>query len=90
MKSPFFTKSVISHLVPIFDCFNLAVKFSIVNSLNSGVLIYLLWLGVLFSTTVKAARVAKLVILRILFLTSFILVLGGALVTKLVILGIRF
>ena len=46
-------------------------------------------LGILLSTTVKAAVVAKLVILLgIMFLTSFILVLRAELVAKLVILGI--
>ena len=52
---------------------------------------YLLWLGILFSTTVRGVVVvAKLVILGILFLTSFILALREALVTRLVILGISF
>ena len=48
----------------------------------------LLTLGILVSTAVKAVVVAKLVILGILFLTSFILVLRVVLVTKLVISGI--
>ena len=43
---------------------------------------------ILFSTVVRAAVVAKLVILGIPFLTSFILALREALVAKLVILGI--
>ena len=52
---------------------------------------YLLWLGILFSTAVRGVVVvAKLVILGILFLTSFILLLREALVTRLVILGISF
>ena len=51
---------------------------------------YLLWLGIFFSTVVRAVVVAKLVILDISFLTSFILALRKALVTKLVILGISF
>ena len=52
---------------------------------------YLLWLGILFSTAVRGVVVvAKLVILGILFLTSFILLLREALVTRLVILGIPF
>ena len=49
----------------------------IFNFTNSCVivsfLIKLLTLGVLFSTAVRAVVVAKLVILHILFLTSFIL-----------------
>ena len=48
----------------------------------------LLWLGVLFSTAVKAVIVAKLVILGISPLTSFILALRVVLVAKLVISGI--
>ena len=99
MTSVFFAKSAISPLVAKF-----AVKFSTVNFLNSGVVIYLLWLGILFSTAVssnsssssyvsntrnfvynliylRAVVVAKLIILGISFLTSFILVLREALVT---------
>ena len=45
-------------------------------------------LGILFSTAVRAAVVAKLVILSILFLTSFMLTLRAVLVAKLVISGI--
>ena len=45
----------------------------------------LLTLGILFSTALKAVVVAKLVILGILFLTSFILALRVALAAKLVI-----
>ena len=48
----------------------------------------LLTLGVLFSTKVKAAVLAKSIILGILSLTSFTLVLKAAVVAKLVILGI--
>ena len=44
-KSIFFTKSAISQLVAKFACFNIAVKVSAVNLLNSGVVIYLLPLG---------------------------------------------
>ena len=69
-------------------CFNLAVKFSATNLLNSGAVIYLLWSGVLFSTAVRAAVVAKLVILGTSILTSFILALRIVLVAKLVISGI--
>ena len=71
-----------------FACANLAVKLPAVNLLNSGVVIYLLWSGILFSTAVRAVVVAKLVILGILPLTSFILALRAAVVAKLVILGI--
>ena len=49
-----------------------------------------LTLGILFSRAVRLVLVAKLVILGILFLTSFLLALREALVTKLVILGIFF
>ena len=75
-----------------FPCANLAPKFSAVNLLNFGVLIYLLWVDISFSTAVRAVVVAKFVILGILFLTSFILVLREAIVAKLVIiiLGISF
>ena len=48
----------------------------------------LLTLGILFSTTVRAVVVAKLVILCILPVTSIILALRAAVVAKLVILGI--
>ena len=56
-----------SLLAAKFACFNLSVKFSAVNLLNSGVVIYLLWSDILFSTAVRAIAVAKLVILRISF-----------------------
>ena len=48
----------------------------------------LLTLGILFSTAVRAALVAKLVILGISLLTSFALALRVVLVAKLVISGI--
>ena len=48
----------------------------------------LLTLGVLFSTAVKAAVVAKLLILCISYLTSFIVAIRVVLVAKLVISGI--
>ena len=48
----------------------------------------LLTLGILFSTAVRAVEVAKLVILGILSLTSFILALRAVLVAKLVMSGI--
>ena len=48
----------------------------------------LLTLGVLLSTAVRAVVVAKLVMLGILPLTSFILALRAAVVAKLVISGI--
>ena len=73
-------KSAISTLVAKFSCFNLAVKFSAANLLNSAVVIYLRWSGVLFLRAVRAVVVAKLVILGISCLTSFILVLRWALV----------
>ena len=49
-----------------------------------------LTLGVLFSTALRAVVVANLVILGILFLTSFILPLRAVVAAKLVILGISF
>ena len=61
-----------------FACANRVAKFSAVNLLNSGVVLYLLWSGVLFSIAVRAVVVvvvAKLVMLGILFLTSFMLAL---------------
>ena len=51
-------------------------------------MIYVIWLGVLFSTAVRAVVVAKLVMLGNLFLISFILALRVAVVAKLVISGI--
>ena len=77
-------KLAISFLLAKFACANLEAKFSSVNLLNSVVVIYLLWSGILFST------IPKLVILGILFLISFILALRAAVVAKLVILGISF
>ena len=54
-------------------------------------MIYLLWLGILFSTAVGTVLVAKLASIGIYcFLTSFILALRAAVVAKLVILGISF
>ena len=53
-------------------------------------MIYLLWSGVLFSTVIRTVVVAELVVLGILFLTSFILALRLALVHKLVTSGILF
>ena len=50
----------------------------------------LLTLGILFSTAVRAVVVAKLVILDILILTSFILALKAVVVAKLVRLGTYF
>ena len=77
---------------------SLAAKCSAIKRLNSGVVIYLLWswsfwqtllaLGILFSTEVRAVVLAKLVILGISPLASFILALRVALVAKLVISGI--
>ena len=56
-------------------------------SFTNFVLTKLPTLGILFSTAVKGVVVAKLVILGILFLTSFILALRVVLVAKLVIPG---
>ena len=86
----FFTKTAISPLVTKFSCFNLAVTFSADNSLNSRVVICLLQSGILFSTIVRAVVVAKLVILGISFLVSFIWALRTAVAARLVILDISF
>ena len=88
ISSQIFTKSAISPLVVKFACFYLAVKFSAANLLDSGVVIYLLWPGILFSIAVRAVAVAMLVIIGISFLTSFILALRVLLVVKLVTSGI--
>ena len=45
-------------------------------------MIYLLWSGILFSTGVRTVVAAKLVLLRIWFLTSFILALIAAVVAE--------
>ena len=50
----------------------------------------LLTLGILLSTAVRAVVVGKLVILRILFLTSFILAFRAVVEARLVILNISF
>ena len=71
-----------------FACANLTAKFSAVNLLNSGVVIYLLWSGILFSTAARSAVADKLVILGILFLTSFIITSKVVLLVKLVNSGI--
>ena len=76
-------KLSISFLLSKFACANLAAKFSAFNLLNSGVVTYLLWSSILFSTAVRAVVVAKLVILGILFLTSFILALKVEVVAQL-------
>ena len=65
-----------------FGCADLAAQFSAKNLLNSGVVIYLLLPGILFSTAVRAVGVAMLIILGILFLTSFVLALRAAVVAK--------
>ena len=70
----------ISFLLTKFSCANLGGTFSVVNLLNSGVVLYLLWSRILFSISVRAVVVAKLVILFILFLISFILTLRVVLV----------
>ena len=91
LKSTFSTKLATSPLVATFACFNLAVKVSAVNLLNSVVVIYLLWLDILFSTALKAVLVVtKLVILGVSLLTSFILALRETMETKLVTLGISY
>ena len=81
-KSVFFTKLAILLLLAKFGCANLAAQFSAKNLLNSGVVIYLLLLRILFSTAVRAVGIAMLIILGILFLTSFVLALRAAVVAK--------
>ena len=63
----FFTKLVISFLLAKFASDNSAAKYSAVNLLDSRAVIYLICSGFLFSTSVKAVVVAKLVKLGILF-----------------------
>ena len=53
-------------------------------------MIYLLWSGILFSTTVRAVVVVKLLMLGIFFLSSFVLALTAAVVANLVIIDISF
>ena len=81
-KSVFFTKVSMLLLLDKFGCADLAAQFSAKNLLNSGVVIYLLLPGILFSTAVRAVGVAMLIILGILFLTSFVLALRAAVVAK--------
>ena len=50
-KSVCFRKSTTSFLLAKFTCFNLAAKFSYVNLLNSGVVMYNSWSGILFLTS---------------------------------------
>ena len=73
-----------------FVCLSLAAKFYAANLLKSGVVIYLLWSGILFSTTVRAVVVVKLLMLGIFFLSSFVLALTAAVVANLVIIDISF
>ena len=69
-------------MLATFTYANLAVKFSAVNLLNFGVMIYLLWIGILFSAAVRAVVVAKLVMLGVLFLISFVLALRALVVAN--------
>ena len=69
-------------MLATFTYANLAVKFSAVNLLNFGVVIYLLWIGILFSAAVRAVVVAKLVMLGVLFLISFVLALRALVVAN--------
>ena len=72
-------------------CTNIAANFFTVDFLNFGIVIYLLWSSILFSTTIRAVVVvANLVILGISFLTSFTLALKVVLVAELPISGIWF
>ena len=67
---------------------NFILSFTSFCAVASFFLTKLLTLGVLLSTAVRAVAVAKLAILVILPLTTFILALRAAVVAKLVILGI--
>ena len=69
-------------MLATFTYANLAVKFSAVNLLNFGVMIYLLWIGILFSAAVRAVVVAKLLMLGVLFLISFVLALRALVVAN--------
>ena len=74
-----------------FGCTNIAASFFTVDFLNFGIVIYLLWSSILFSTTIRAVVVvANLVTLGISFLTSFTLALKVVLVAELPISGIWF
>ena len=75
-------------MLPKFAFANPAVKLSAVNLLNSGVVIYLLRSGILFSTAVRAVAVANFVILFILLLTSFILASRAVVAAKLIMIAI--
>ena len=66
-KSVFFTKLTIAFFGAKFACPSLAIKLFAVNLLNSWVVIYLSWSW----SAVRLVVVATLVILGILFLTSF-------------------
>ena len=81
----FFPTSAVLSFVAEFACFTLSV-----NSLNSGVVIYLLWSGILISMVLRAAVAAinKLVIRDTSSFTLFILLLRVVLIAKLEILGI--
>ena len=80
----------ISFLLAKFACFNLAAKFSDVNLLNSGIVIYLslVWSVIFFSISLifvlYSVFSTKLLTLGILFSTAW----RAVLVAKLVILGI--
>ena len=51
-------------------CFNLAVKFSAVNLLNSWIVIYLAWSGVLFSTSLSFVLKAVVVTKPLVFFSQ--------------------
>ena len=72
--------SAVLVLLANFACFTLTVKLSAINSLNSGVVMYLLWSGISFSTVIREAVVAKLVIWGMSRLTLFVLSMGVVLV----------
>ena len=67
---------------------NYISNFTYFYAIVSFFLTKLLTLAILFSTAVRAVVVAKLVVLSILFLISFMLTLRAVVVAKLSILGI--
>ena len=73
-----------------FPCLSLAAKSYAANLLKYGVVIYLLWSSILFSTTVRVVVAVKLLMLGLSSLSSFVLALRAAFVANLVIIDILF
>ena len=89
-KSAFLTKLAISLLPAKFDCLNLVVKFSDVNPLNSGVVIYLSWLwSVIFFSISSSVVLYSVFLTKLLTLgNSFSAAVREVVVVKLVMSGI--